>query len=201
MVGLQQWHFVMPQVSQKQLLGQTSAKHSLALFPSVNHLSKCHCVWGQNSRILPAKLPRPVHTTGPPGVRLGQVTCLFFLQCYNLQMVHMLNPTPHPSGKSTLLRPKHLLQGKALLMPNDTVYLPFSMQPADSIHISLLLLKPWFLWWSVCTSILLPCPSLCPWISSWGLISMSLFRQAFPEGSKLVSSIIWSHSVPFSSFM
>lgn len=69
------------------------------------------------------------------------MSLVYFLSATTV-IAHMLNPTPHPSGTSMLLRSKHLLYGKALLMPNKTVCFPFSNAAADSGLTSLLLLNP-----------------------------------------------------------
>lgn len=96
MAGLKwPWHFVMPQISCRQLLDQISPKHCPALFLCINHLSENHGALhvDKNTEFQPGS---PDQFTPLVHFAWDWVMSLvyFLLQCYNLQMVHMLNPTP-----------------------------------------------------------------------------------------------------------
>lgn len=144
----------------------------------------------QIGRISSAKPPRPVYTTASICIRMGHITRSFTFP-YSATAFRYgtcwILPS-YPSGKFTLLRSKHLLQSKALLMPNNTVYLSFFNAASR-----------------FCTHFLISAETLikldfrdfffsCPSLSSapdfafrffWGGLISVLIRQPFPEGSKL----------------
>lgn len=163
-------------------------------------MSRC-LAYGQKDRI-PARLPRPVHSTGPLFTRLGQVMCLLsptVLQpsdgahAESYPVTHLANP--HSSGPSISSRAR-------LCWCQTTLFIfPFSMQPAGSVLTSFLLLKLWL----HCTMVIClhvhpsPLPSPLSLNFFWGLISMPFLSLLWRL--KVGFLIICSHSVLFSSFI
>lgn len=159
----------------------------------------------QIGRISSAKPPRPVYTTASICIRMGHITRSFTFP-YSVTAFRYgtcwILPS-YPSGKFTLLRSKHLLQSKALLMPNNTVYLSFFNAASR-----------------FCTHFLISAETLIkldfrdfffhahPYLLSltlpldfFGGSNLSAHQAALPWRLKVVSSIINSHSVLFSSFI
>ena len=142
-------------------------------------MSQC-LTCGQTGRIPPARLPGPVHFTGGCITSPACVTAFRWCPCWILP--------PYPSDKPTFLRSEHLLQGNALLMPNNTVYLShfnaaskFGTHSLSSIKALIHLGYGSF---SSAHSSLSPAPDFVLNKYSWGLISL-LLMQTLLESSKL----------------
>lgn len=82
-----------------------------------------------------------------------------------LRVMHKLTLSAHPSDKFTFLRSQHPLQGAALLMPDNSVYLS-SFHTASRFHTPFLPSSTKALMRLDCgnlfMAILPPCPWVCP---------------------------------------
>ena len=154
-------------------------------------MSQC-LTCGQTGRIPPARLHGPVHFTGGCITSPACVTAFRWCPCWILP--------PYPSDKPTFLRSEYLLQGKALLMPNNTVYLShfnaaskFGTHSLSSIKALIHLDYGSF---SSARSSLSPAPDFVLRLGS-NLIAP---HADFTWKLKVVSTVTSSHSVLFSSF-